>query len=87
MTGFISLLSVNFVVLIILFCGSPTIFNNFSSLNISLKASNLYSYTLYAFFGYRETTLEPRENLLKDVAKMVNQFEKKNKIKFYFNEN
>jgi hypothetical protein len=25
--------------------------------------------------GYRETTLEPRENLLKDVAMMVNQFE------------
>jgi transposase InsO family protein len=37
--------------------------------------------------GYRDTTLEPRENLLKDVAKMVNQFEKKNKIKNYINEN
>ena len=37
--------------------------------------------------GYRDTTLEPRDNLLKDVAKMVNQFEKKNKIKFYINEN
>jgi len=37
--------------------------------------------------GYRDTTLEPRENLLKDVAKMVNQFEKKNKIKIYINEN
>ena len=37
--------------------------------------------------GYRETTLEPRDILLKDVAKMVNQFEKKNKIKIYVNEN
>ena len=37
--------------------------------------------------GYRDTTLEPRENLLKDVAKMVNQFEKKNKIKININEN
>jgi hypothetical protein len=37
--------------------------------------------------GYRDTTLEPRDNLLKDVAKMVNQFEKKNKIKFYINDN
>jgi len=37
--------------------------------------------------GYRETTLEPKENLLKDVAKMANQFEKKDKIKFYVNKN
>jgi len=27
--------------------------------------------------GHHETTLEPREVLLKDVPKMVNQFEKK----------
>ena len=32
--------------------------------------------------GYSETTLEPHEELLKDVPKMVNQFEKKNKIRF-----
>ena len=32
--------------------------------------------------GYREHTLEPRENLLEDVPKMVNQYEKKNKIKY-----
>ena len=37
--------------------------------------------------GYRETTLEPREVLLKDVAKMVNQYEKKNKIAFYDSKN
>ena len=37
--------------------------------------------------GYSETTLEPREVLLKDVPKMVNQFEKKNKITFYENTN
>jgi len=37
--------------------------------------------------GYRETTLEPRENLLEDVPKMVNQYEKKNKIKFYDSKN
>ena len=37
--------------------------------------------------GYSETTLEPREVLLKDVPKMVNQFEKKNKITFYQNTN
>jgi hypothetical protein len=36
---------------------------------------------------YSETTQEPREVLLKDVPKMVNQFEKKNKIKFYENTN
>ena len=32
--------------------------------------------------GYNETTQEPREVLLKDVPKMVNQFEKKEKITF-----
>ena len=37
--------------------------------------------------GYRETTLEPRGILLKDVPKMVNQFEKKNNIKFYDSKN
>ena len=37
--------------------------------------------------GYNKTTLEPREVLLKDVPKMVNQFEKKNKITFYQNTN
>ena len=37
--------------------------------------------------GYNETTQEPREVLLKDVPKMVNQFEKKNKITFYENTN
>jgi hypothetical protein len=36
---------------------------------------------------YNETTLEPRKVLLKDVPKMVNQFEKKNKITFYENTN
>ena len=33
--------------------------------------------------GYRERTLEPRDVLLEDVPKMVNQYEKKNKIAFY----
>ena len=33
--------------------------------------------------GYRETTLEPRDILLKDVPKMINQFEKKNQLKFF----
>jgi len=37
--------------------------------------------------GYREHTLEPRETLLEDVPKMVSQFEKKNKIKFYDSKN
>jgi hypothetical protein len=37
--------------------------------------------------GYKETTNEPREELLKDVPKMINQFEKKNKINFYKSEN
>jgi hypothetical protein len=32
--------------------------------------------------GYREHTLEPREYLLEDIPKMINQYEKKNKIKF-----
>ena len=32
--------------------------------------------------GYREQTLEPREKILEDLPKIVNQFEKKNKIKF-----
>ena len=30
--------------------------------------------------GYREKTLEPRDILLKDVPKMVNQFEKKRRL-------
>jgi hypothetical protein len=34
---------------------------------------------------FNEPTLEPREVLLKDVPKMINQFEKKNKINFYKN--
>jgi hypothetical protein len=33
--------------------------------------------------GYRERTLEPRKKLIEDIPKMVNQYEKKNKIKFY----
>jgi uncharacterized protein YoxC len=37
--------------------------------------------------GYRETTLEPRDVLLEDVPKMVNQYEKKNKIAFYESKN
>ena len=37
--------------------------------------------------GYREHSLEPRDVLLKDVPKMLNQFEKKNKIKFYDSKN
>ena len=37
--------------------------------------------------GYRETTLESRDALLEDVPKMVNQFEKKNKIAFYESKN
>jgi len=37
--------------------------------------------------GYRETTLEPRDVLLEDVPKMVNQFENKNKIAFYDSKN
>jgi len=37
--------------------------------------------------GYNETTLEPRDALLKDVPKMINQYEKKNKLKFYVNTN
>jgi len=37
--------------------------------------------------GYRETTLEPRDILLKDVPKMVSQFEKKNNVKFYDSKN
>ena len=37
--------------------------------------------------GYRDTTLEPRDVLLEDVPKMVNQFEKKNKIAFYDSKN
>jgi len=32
--------------------------------------------------GYSETTQEPREVLLKDVPKMVNQFEKKKRLHF-----
>ena len=37
--------------------------------------------------GYREHTLEPRENLLEDIPKMINQYEKKNKIAFYDSKN
>ena len=37
--------------------------------------------------NHRETTLEPRDILLQDVPKMINQYEKKNGIKFYINRN
>jgi len=36
---------------------------------------------------YNETTLEPRDALLEDVPKMVNKFEKKNKIVLYDSKN
>ena len=38
-------------------------------------------------YSRKHNTIEPREDLLEDVAKMVNQFEKKNKIKFYDSKN
>ena len=37
--------------------------------------------------NHKETTLEPRQNLLKDIPKMLNQFEKKNDINFYDSRN
>ena len=37
--------------------------------------------------GYKETTNEPRDVLLKDVPKMINLYEKKNKLKFTLNTN
>ena len=37
--------------------------------------------------GYKETTNKQRDELLKDVPKIIHQFEKKNKINFYKNEN
>ena len=37
--------------------------------------------------NHRETTLEPLDVLLQDVPKMINQYEKKNGIKFYINRN
>jgi hypothetical protein len=37
--------------------------------------------------GYKETTNELRDVLLKDVSKMINQYEKMNKLKFYVNTN
>jgi hypothetical protein len=37
--------------------------------------------------GYNETTLEPCEVLWKDIPKMENKFEKKNKIQLYGNTN
>ena len=36
---------------------------------------------------FNEPTIKPRELLSKDVPKMINQFEKKNKINFYKNQN
>jgi uncharacterized protein YoxC len=35
--------------------------------------------------NFNETTIEPRSVLIKDVPKMINQYEKKNKINFYIN--
>ena len=35
------------------------------------------------WINYNKNTIEPRENLLLDVPKMLSQFEKKNKINFY----
>ena len=32
--------------------------------------------------NYTETTIEPRKDLLEDVPKLLNAFEKKNKIRF-----
>ena len=37
--------------------------------------------------GYFKKNNEPRDELLKDVPKMINIFKKKNKIHFYKNEN
>ena len=35
--------------------------------------------------NFNETTIEPRSVLIKDVPKMINQYEKKNKNNFYTN--
>jgi len=37
--------------------------------------------------NHKDTTLEPRQTLLKDIPKMLNQFEKKNDINFYDSKN
>jgi hypothetical protein len=57
--------------------------------NLQKLISNINTVAYYEvkWKGYNETTLEPREVLLKDVPKMVNQFEKKNKITFFENTN
>ena len=57
--------------------------------NLQKLISNIKPVAYYEvkWKGYNETTLEPREVLLKDVPKMVNQFEKKNKITFFENTN
>ena len=48
---------------------------------------NNKAYYEVAWKNYKEHTIEPRETLLKDVPKMVNQFEKKTQLKFYVNTN
>ena len=37
--------------------------------------------------NHKDTTLEPRDVLLKDIPKMLSQFEKKNDINFYDSRN
>jgi len=37
--------------------------------------------------NHKDTTLEPKEVLLKDIPKMLSQFEKKNDINFYDSRN
>ena len=56
----------------------PTTFNVSKLIKPVIKDNEDYYEVQWK--GYREH-LEPRENLLKDIPKMANQFEKKNKIK------
>ena len=61
----------------------PTTFTVSKLIKPVIKDNEDYYEVLWK--GYREHTLEPRENLLEDIPKMVNQFEKK--IKFYDSKN
>ena len=60
---------------------------NYINYSTNLPKNNNKEYYEVQWKGYRETTLEPRDVFLEDVPKMVNQFEKKNKIAFYDSKN
>jgi hypothetical protein len=61
----------------------PEIFN-ISRVVKPIMRNHVKSYEIQ-WTGYKETTIEPRNELMKDIPKMINQYDKKHKVKWLKN--